>query len=112
MATKRITTLDAASRTRLRIKPYTSPDLLRLRRRWNLTQAEFWAPLGVTQSGGSRYETGRHPALPVCLLVACVYEGRPLPRVGKLPEKVRKARRSLAIKTAAKTRRATYRARA
>lgn len=30
-----------------------------LRKRLGLTQTEFWARVGVTQSGGSRYEAGR-----------------------------------------------------
>jgi DNA-binding transcriptional regulator YiaG len=30
-----------------------------LRVRLGLTQSEFWAPAGVSQSGGSRYESGR-----------------------------------------------------
>ena len=30
-----------------------------LRKALNLNQAEFWHPVGVTQSGGSRYESGR-----------------------------------------------------
>lgn len=34
-----------------------SPKELRLQ--LGLTQGEFWAPAGVSQSGGSRYESGR-----------------------------------------------------
>ena len=30
-----------------------------LRRKMDITQSEFWSRIGVTQSGGSRYETGR-----------------------------------------------------
>ena len=30
-----------------------------LRNQLGLTQSEFWAPVGVSQSGGSRYESGR-----------------------------------------------------
>ena len=30
-----------------------------LRAKLGLTQGEFWAPVGVSQSGGSRYEAGR-----------------------------------------------------
>ena len=30
-----------------------------LRQRRGLTQEQFWKPLGVTQSAGSRYESGR-----------------------------------------------------
>lgn len=31
-----------------------------LRRRLDLNQGEFWGRVGVTQSGGSRYEGGRN----------------------------------------------------
>lgn len=30
-----------------------------LRKQLHLTQSDFWAPVGVSQSGGSRYESGR-----------------------------------------------------
>ena len=30
-----------------------------IRRKSGRNQSAFWGPLGVTQSGGSRYETGR-----------------------------------------------------
>jgi transcriptional regulator with XRE-family HTH domain len=30
-----------------------------LRKKLGMNQQQFWASLGVTQSGGSRYETGR-----------------------------------------------------
>ena len=38
---------------KLQIAPKT------LRLELGLTQAEFWSPVGVSQSGGSRYESGR-----------------------------------------------------
>lgn len=34
------------------------------------TQAEFWPLLGVTQSAGSRYESGRQVPKPVAMLAA------------------------------------------
>ncbi len=30
-----------------------------IRRRLHMNQQEFWSRIGVTQSGGSRYESGR-----------------------------------------------------
>lgn len=33
-------------------------------------QHAFWAPLGITQSGGSRYESGRNIPEPVRILLA------------------------------------------
>jgi DNA-binding transcriptional regulator YiaG len=38
-----------------------------------LNQADFWRPLHVTQSGGSRYESGRNIPGPVKLLLMLVY---------------------------------------
>ena len=34
-------------------------DVRQIRRRLGMNQQEFWSRLGVTQSGGSRYESGR-----------------------------------------------------
>ncbi|MBS0353446.1 MAG: helix-turn-helix transcriptional regulator [Proteobacteria bacterium] len=39
----------------------------------NENQAEFWGRLGVTQSGGSRYESGRNIPRPVQLLLQVTY---------------------------------------
>ena len=36
-----------------------------IRRRLGLNQQEFWTKIGVTQSGGSRYESGRDMPKPV-----------------------------------------------
>ncbi len=44
-----------------------------VRNKLHLNQAEFWGPLNVTQSGGSRYESGRAMPGPVKLLVNIVY---------------------------------------
>lgn len=38
-----------------------------------MTQSEFWHPLGVTQSAGSRYESGRAIPKPVQILLAIAY---------------------------------------
>ena len=48
-------------------------DPLVLRRNLNINQQIFWKPLGVTQSGGSRYEAGRRMPLPVEKLLELVY---------------------------------------
>lgn len=45
----------------------------KLRGEAGLNQTEFWARVGVTQSGGSRYENGRKPAKPVRMLLALAY---------------------------------------
>ena len=40
-----------------------------MRAKSGLNQTGFWAPLGVTQSGGSRYEAGRAVPRPTQLLL-------------------------------------------
>lgn len=44
-----------------------------LRKSLKLPQVEFWQRLGVTQSGGSRYETGRSVPLSTLMLLQIVY---------------------------------------
>lgn len=44
-----------------------------LRDKLRLNQSEFWDIVGVTQSGGSRYESGRLLPRPVRRLVWLVY---------------------------------------
>ena len=44
-----------------------------LRQRLGLNQLQFWSAVGVTQSGGSRYESGRDMPKPVCELVRLVH---------------------------------------
>lgn len=44
-----------------------------LRHRLGLNQQEFWCAVGVTQSGGSRYESGRNMPKPVRELVRLVH---------------------------------------
>jgi hypothetical protein len=38
-----------------------------------MNQTEFWAKVGITQSGGSRYELGRTIPKPVLMLLEKVY---------------------------------------
>ena len=47
-----------------------------IRRRLGLNQQEFWTRIGVTQSGGSRYETGRRMPKPVRELLRLVHVER------------------------------------
>ena len=44
-----------------------------IRRQQSLNQHDFWLRLGVTQSGGSRYESGRRIPRPVQTLINVVY---------------------------------------
>jgi DNA-binding transcriptional regulator YiaG len=53
-----------------------------IRRKCGLNQQEFWPLIGVTQSGGSRYESGRRMPKPVRELLRIVHvEGIPLQQV-------------------------------
>ncbi|MDA8382813.1 MAG: transcriptional regulator [Betaproteobacteria bacterium] len=44
-----------------------------IRRKLGLNQQEFWTQIGVTQSGGSRYESGRSMPKPVRELLRLVH---------------------------------------
>mgnify|MGYP000022835238 CR=1 FL=1 len=44
-----------------------------LRVKLGLTQGGFWAPVGVSQSGGSRYETGRKLPASISTLLHLVH---------------------------------------
>ena len=46
------------------------------RKKLGVNQQTFWSPLGVTQSGGSRYESGRNLPKPVALLVMLRANGK------------------------------------
>jgi transcriptional regulator with XRE-family HTH domain len=47
-----------------------------IRRRLGLNQQQFWGMIGVTQSGGSRYESGRSMPKPVQHLLRVVHVDR------------------------------------
>lgn len=48
-------------------------DAREIRRKLGLNQQQFWSKLGVTQSGGSRYESGRNMPRPVQHLLRLVH---------------------------------------
>lgn len=52
-------------------KPTVHPRALR--ERLGLNQVDFWGRIHVTQSGGSRYESGRPMPKPVRALLGIVY---------------------------------------
>lgn len=55
-----------------------------IRRKLGLNQEDFWTQIGVTQSGGSRYESGRNIPKPVRELLRLVHvEQLDLTRVKK-----------------------------
>ena len=48
-------------------------DARAIRRKLGLNQQQFWSKIGVTQSGGSRYESGRNMPRPVQQLLRLVH---------------------------------------
>lgn len=48
-------------------------DAREIRRKLGMNQQQFWSRLGVTQSGGSRYESGRNMPRPVQHLLRLVH---------------------------------------
>ena len=44
-------------------------DIATTRKKANLNQLDFWKRYGVTQSGGSRYESGRNIPKPLAILL-------------------------------------------
>lgn len=60
-----------------------------IRKKLGLNQIEFWSQVGVTQSGGSRYEAGRNIPKPVRELVRLVHvEQLELAKLNKTDVKV------------------------
>lgn len=49
------------------------PNPREIRQKLGLNQQEFWGRIGVTQSGGSRYESGRSMPKPVLQLLRLVH---------------------------------------
>ena len=49
------------------------PNPADIRHKLGMNQQEFWGRLGVTQSGGSRYESGRNMPRPVRELLRIVH---------------------------------------
>jgi len=43
------------------------------RRKLDINQSKFWSRLGVTQSGGSRYESGRNVPKPTQTMIDLAY---------------------------------------
>mgnify|MGYP003420350463 CR=1 len=59
-----------------------------LRASFGMNQVEFWEKVGVTQSGGSRYETGREVPKSVDTLVELIYgpNNKAIPLLAELRE--------------------------
>ena len=56
-------------------KPYLT-NVAEYRKKLGVNQSAFWSNLGVTQSGGSRYESGRNLPKPVALLLTLRESGK------------------------------------
>ncbi len=48
-------------------------DVREIRHKLGMNQSQFWSKLGVTQSGGSRYESGRNMPRPVQALLRLIH---------------------------------------
>lgn len=55
------------------VKTLEKIDAREIRRKLGMNQQQFWSTLGVTQSGGSRYESGRNMPKPVRELLRLVH---------------------------------------
>lgn len=55
------------------VKSAEKLDPREIRRKLGLNQQQFWSKIGVTQSGGSRYESGRNMPRPVRELLRLVH---------------------------------------
>ena len=51
------------------MKTITGPEAKAKRIKLDLNQSEFWTPLGISQSGASRYESGRAMPKPLTILM-------------------------------------------
>ncbi len=55
------------------MKTNEAVDVREIRRKLGMNQSQFWSKIGVTQSGGSRYESGRNIPRPVQALLRLVH---------------------------------------
>lgn len=53
--------------------PITGEAALSMRKKLHVNQSEFWSRVGIGQSAGSRYESGRNIPRPVQMLLRIAY---------------------------------------
>ena len=53
--------------------PITGEAALAMRKKLNVNQSEFWSRVGLGQSAGSRYESGRNIPRPMQMLLRIAY---------------------------------------
>lgn len=58
---------------KLKLSITTGEEAKMLRLKLKMNQTQFWGKLGVTQSGGSRYESDRNVPRPVQILLNLAY---------------------------------------
>lgn len=56
-----------------KLKLIDTATLTKFRKGLGMDQTSFWARVGVNQSAGSRYETGRRVSRPITLLLTVAY---------------------------------------
>ena len=56
-----------------KLAPVTGDAALAMRQKAGLNQSRFWSAVGVGQSAGSRYESGRNIPRPVQMLLRIAY---------------------------------------
>ena len=56
-----------------KLAPVTGEAALAMRKKLNVNQSEFWSRVGLGQSAGSRYESGRNIPRPVQMLLRIAY---------------------------------------
>lgn len=59
-----------------RLKAFKPEKIQEQRKLSGLNQSAFWSRFGVTQSGGSRYESGRNVPIPTAMLIWLRESGR------------------------------------
>jgi DNA-binding transcriptional regulator YiaG len=59
-----------------RIKAFKTDKIKENRNKSGMNQSQYWSRFGVTQSGGSRYESGRAVPTPTKILMWLVESGR------------------------------------
>lgn len=59
-----------------RLKSFNPAKIQESRKKSGMNQNAFWSRFGVTQSGGSRYESGRDIPVPTSMLIWLLESGR------------------------------------
>jgi DNA-binding transcriptional regulator YiaG len=59
-----------------RLKAFNPAKIQETRKKSGMNQNAFWTRFGVTQSGGSRYESGRDIPMPTSMLIWLLESGR------------------------------------